>query len=375
MGADQAGGGAGAAGGAVKRAASRAGDRRLARDLSRWFDANARALPWRVSPRDPYLSLLSEFMLQQTQVGRVLEKWGPFAAKFPTLRALAGAGEAEVLAAWSGLGYYRRARLLHAAAREVCERFGGRVPSEAEALRGLPGVGRYTAGAIASIVFGRPEPIVDGNVARVLLRLEGKRLGPECGAAWAWERAEELVAAAERPGVFNEALMELGATVCTPRGPRCGACPVRGGCRARKVGAQERIPARKRGVERSTLWCAAVVVRDGRGRLLLERRPMRGLFAGLWQAPTLESPAAPSEAEISGALGVRDLRPRGSFEHVLSHRLLRFTVYEGRGGAGEAGRRWCAPAQLGELALSNAQRRAIALVMEEGGAAACRTLR
>lgn len=359
----------------MRRAAPRAGDRRLARVLARWFDGSARALPWRVAPRDPYLSLISEFMLQQTQVGRVLEKWGPFVARFPTLSALARAEESEVLAAWSGLGYYRRARLLHAAAREVRDRFGGQVPSDPAVLRGLPGVGRYTAGAIASIAFGRPEPIVDGNVARVLLRLEGRRLGPERGISWAWDRAGELAAAAERPGVFNEALMELGATVCTPRGPRCGACPVRSVCRARELGAQDRIPARKRGAERSTLWCAAVVVRDGRGRLLLERRPMRGLFAGLWQAPTLESRAAPSEAEIAGALGVRGLRPRGNFEHVLSHRLLRFTVYEGRGGAGEAGRRWCEPARLEEFALSNAQRRAIALVLEGGVAPAHRTLR
>jgi len=190
--------------------------------------------------RDPYFSLVSELMLQQTQVARVIEKFTEFVGRFPTVEALARADEGGVLAVWSGLGYYRRARHLHRAAREIVARFEGRVPTTVEELMTLPGVGRYTAGAVASMVFGRAEPLVDGNVARVLVRIEGRECSAAEGVAWAWERAGELVRIAEAPkgqsakrsllgpGVFNEGLMELGAVVCVPRGPRCGVCPVRG---------------------------------------------------------------------------------------------------------------------------------------------------
>src|SRR5690606_18237159 len=162
--------------------------------LCRWFHDHAREMPWRILPRDPYHALVSEFMLQQTQVSRVLEKFPAFLARFPTLRHLARADEQDVLAAWSGLGYYRRARNLHAAARAIADRFDGRVPASADDLRSLPGVGRYTAGAVASIVFNQPVPIVDGNVARVLIRLEGRDLAADEGQPWAWTRAAELVA-------------------------------------------------------------------------------------------------------------------------------------------------------------------------------------
>lgn len=273
----------------------------MARDLEHWFSRNARELPWRTTPRDPWCSLVAEAMLQQTQVSRVAGE-GPgtepgafarFVARFPTPAALASADEAEVMALWAGLGYYRRARHLHAAARAIVERHGGRVPDDPAALRALPGVGRYTAGAIASIVFGRREPIVDGNVRRVLLRVAGNDADPASRdtETWAWAEAARFVAASARPGAFNEGLMELGATVClpAPASPRCEACPWARACRARALGLEDRIPRAKRPPRRGVLHLLVVVVRDGRGRLLLERRGPGGLWPGLWQPPTLES--------------------------------------------------------------------------------------
>jgi A/G-specific adenine glycosylase len=210
-----------------------------------WFDRSARDLPWRVGDpitgvRDPYHVLVSEVMLQQTQVARVIEKFAAFLARFPTVRALAAASEDDVLAAWTGLGYYRRARLLHACAKRIVERHAGQIPAEIAALRELPGIGAYTAGAIASLAFAKPEPLVDTNVSRVLLRIAGKQLAvsDKAASAWAWEQARDLVhVAAEargtpllrarnRPGAWNEALMELGATVCTLPTPRCVLCSV-----------------------------------------------------------------------------------------------------------------------------------------------------
>lgn len=213
-------------------------DAAMARALEQWFAGAARSLPWRaLGPdgwRDPYAVLVSELMLQQTQVARVVERFGAFMRRFPTVAALAGADEADVIALWAGLGYYRRARHLHAAAKRIVHEHGGEVPRAAAALRALPGVGRYTAGAIASMAMGQRVPLVDGNVARVLMRLEARAGDVAQGQAWAWERAGELVSSSTSAGAFNEGLMELGATVCVPGRPRCEACPlagvVRGAC-------------------------------------------------------------------------------------------------------------------------------------------------
>lgn len=360
-----------------------AADRSTAAAVVRWFAAQARDLPWRSTAadgrRDAWRSLVSEVMLQQTQVSRVLERYEEFMRAFPTPAAMARAGEAAVLARWSGMGYYRRARMLFAAACEIVERFGGSVPATAAELRSLPGVGRYTAGAVASIVFGACEPIVDGNVARVLLRVHGRELSAEEGAPWCWERAGELArAAGKQVGAFNEGLMELGATVCTPRSPDCGACPLAPGCGARRSGRQDRIPRPKAAVTRAVLLCEVVVVRDGRGRVLLERRKAGGMWGGLWQAPTVErrdaeTPRAAKEvlAEL-GLVGVRSgVRPVEEFVHQTTHREVRFVVYEGlarkAGGSGNGGaapeghgageRRWVGPGEFAEIGLSNAQRR------------------
>lgn len=344
-------------------------DRALASALSRWFARCARPLPWRTSPRDPFRSLVSEFMLQQTQVSRVLEKFGPFMARFPTPGALADADARSVLAAWSGLGYYRRARHLHAAAKALVSRHREVVPSDVEALMALPGVGRYTAGSIASIVFGKAAPIVDGNVTRVLLRLHGKPLahGSPQASRWSWERAETLVVAARSPALFNEGLMELGATVCTPRTPDCGRCPLRASCVARAKGLQHSIPSPKRVASRRPLHCASILITDARGRVLVEPRPASGLWADLWQAPTLESAEAPpARAELRRWIGLDTLTAEGSFRHGTTHRDVFFHVWRSQSVDAPTARRlrsvrlqsrWLPRSKVSTLPLSNPQSR------------------
>lgn len=343
-------------------------DREIAAALVGWFATAARDLPWRdeVGPgrRDGYRSLVSELMLQQTQVSRVLEKFGPFLERFPTADALAEASEDDVLALWSGLGYYRRARLLHAAAKAVAERHGGVVPETTEELEALPGVGRYTAGAVASIAFGVRTPVVDGNVQRVLMRIGGKEAPLQSGEAvrWSWTRAQGLVDALaddQHPGPLNEGLMELGATVCTPKSPACGSCPVSSRCVAHAEGLQDRIPQPKVRVKKKTLHAAAVVVRDAAGRVLFEKRPGTGLWAGLWQCPAVEAESEEDlAAAVQGLEAARGSEEIGSFVFETTHRSVRFRVYLAEGSGGETGR-WVGPDELGSLGLGSAQRRVL----------------
>lgn len=362
-----------------KKASESQADRELIGRVARWFGAAARDLPWRTSPRDPYRSLVSELMLQQTQVARVLEKFDAFLSRFPTVRDLAGADECDVLAAWSGLGYYRRARLLHAAARAIVESHDGHVPREVEALRSLPGLGRYTAGAIASIVFGRPAPIVDGNVARVLLRLSAKPMATDEAMAWAWKQVERLVTLAHEDGrvaAFNEGLMELGATICTPSAPCCDSCPIASLCLARAKGKQGSIPKPKAKPRRKMLVCEVVVVRDRAGRLLVERRGLKGksggMWGGLWQAPTYEHAGdampkgrANGLAKLLALPGVRIAGPTLEFEHITTHRRVLFRVRRALVASTEKflvsgrERRWVTREEVAELALSNPQRRVL----------------
>ncbi len=346
-------------------------DRTIVAAVCRWFDANARPLPWRTPVRDPYVSLVSEFMLQQTQVSRVLQKFGPFLDRFPTVSALAAADEQAVMAGWSGLGYYRRARNLHAAAKEIVSRFGASVPQQARELASLPGVGRYTAGAVASIVFGRAEPIVDGNVARVLMRVEGQDLSPVEGVNWSWGRAAQLVESIGNVGpprrsrcgpriaAFNEGLMELGAAICTPRAARCGDCPIRRECRAFARGTVASIPRPKKQVKRVKLFCAAVVLRDAKGRVLVERRRESGMWGGLWQVPTLEGRRRASRSVIERWIGVGGLKPLERFEHGTTHRDVEFETWQGvpTPRVASPGRVWATRAELDRLGLSNAQER------------------
>ena len=258
---------------------------RFRRKLAAWYRKAARDLPWRRT-RDPYAVLVSEFMLQQTQVARVLEYYEPFLARYPTVRRLARARPATVREAWDGLGYYRRAADLHRLAREVVARHGGEIPREVEELRRLPGVGAYTAGAVSTFAFERPAAAVDTNVARVLGRVFRGRDGVKgaAGAKAATQLAEELQP--RRGGAawtFNQALMELGALVCRPKNPVCLRCPIEADCAAFAAGEQEIIPSPRERLMRRITAVVGVIMENG--RVLIQRRPETGLLGGLWEFP------------------------------------------------------------------------------------------
>ena len=345
--------------------------------LLRWYDRNRRDLPWRRT-RDPYAIWISETMLQQTRVEAVIPYYERFLAQFPTLKDLATADVEEVYERWAGLGYYSRARNLHAAAQRVVEDLGGRLPDDAASLRELPGIGRYTAGALASIAFDRPEPIVDGNVARVLARLHGIREDvkskPVVDRLW---REAAALADGPRPGDLNQALMELGATVCTPRSPRCLACPVRGHCDAAAAGDAEALPVKApkkapKLVEATAAW----IERDG--RVLAVRRPPGGLLGGLWELPggdlaPGEERAAALKRAVAEGVGLRlaRVRYRGAVEHGFTHRTLRLHVYRAAGADGRVRRngfeshRWLAPRRLAALAHGGPTRKALALLLPD----------
>ena len=313
--------------------------------LVNWYERCRRDLPWRAT-RDPYAVLVSEVMLQQTRVETALPYYLRFLQRFPSASHLAAATEAEVLAVWQGLGYYRRARHLWQAARVMVERYGGRVPADPEALRALPGVGEYTAGAVLSIAFGLPVPAVDGNAERVLARIFGvdEPVDRAPGRRRVRRLAEALVDG-PRPGDVNQAIMELGATVCTPRQPACPRCPVAGLCQARASGDPGRWPVRSRRarVEEQAFvlaWCLAG------DRLALVRRPPQGLLAGLWALPYAERRpgeswldarqrlAAVLEAAVGGP--VRWLGPVFSGRWEFSHRRWHLRAYAAE-PAGPAG--------------------------------------
>lgn len=339
--------------------------RRQSDAIEAWFEANRRRLPWR-SRRSAWRSLVSEFMLQQTQVARVVEKFEPFMTRFPDPASLAAADEQEVLAMWQGLGYYRRARNLKRAAEHIVERFGGRTPLDVERLLELPGVGRYTAGAIASIAGRRRQPIVDGNVQRVLARLHADDADPTSRAAIdrAWQRAEELVEGCGRPDRLNEGLMELGALVCTPGVPDCGACPLASNCAAKRTGRQGSIPPPKRAAVKLEEHHHCVVVRRN-GRLLMEQRGDDGIWAGLWQVPTVESKRKLVPSQVSRRCGIEldGIDRIGSFTHELSHRRIHVHVFRGDAAAGvrAPGRTWQSRASVERLPVSNAVKRILEL--------------
>ncbi len=272
-------------------------------------------------------------MLQQTQVAVVLKYWAPFLARFPTLPALAAAPLEAVLTVWKGLGYYARARNLHRAAQAVVALHQGRLPASAAALAALPGFGRYTVGAVASIAFGLPEPVVDGNVARVLSRLyavEGRPGAPRRERTL-WAHANRLVQG-ERPGDFNQAVMELGATVCRLVQPSCLLCPVRTHCQALLEGKVAVLPPPRAAPAKKALRLAVAVARR-RGRLLLGRRAAKGLFGGLWELPTVALPDNAHLLQAEQALvallgrGTRVTAAVAEVHRLLTHRALRLSLF------------------------------------------------
>ncbi len=332
--------------------------------LLRWYRAHGRDLPWRRT-RDPYAVWVSEAMLQQTQVATVVPYYGRFLETFPRLADLADASEEAVLAAWSGLGYYRRARALHAGARRVADRHGGRVPEDPAALLALPGVGPYTAGAIASIAFGLPEPVLDGNVRRVLSRLLGRRGAGAAEERALWSVARDLARGPD-PGDLNQALMELGALVCTPRSPRCADCPVRAHCLARALGRPERFPLRRRAEAAENVRVAVALV-EHRGRVLLGRRAPGTPLSGAWDLPSAEIPdGVPPRRRLNTLLATFGVRARAGamvarVRHAILHRRLAIEAIacrpEGRVAAARENARWVLPSELGGVAISAATRK------------------
>jgi A/G-specific adenine glycosylase len=342
--------------------------------LLAWFSQNRRDLPWRKG-KDPYAVWVSEVMLQQTRVKTVEAYYPRFLRSYPTVERLAKAELSSVLGAWSGLGYYRRARALHAGAREVVEKYGGRLPGDAASLRGISGIGRYTAGAIASIAFGAREPLVDGNVARVLARIFARRcdVRTASGLRELWNLASDLVPEYD-PGSYNEALMELGATVCTPGVPRCDECPVRGVCRARALGLERELPIAKKKQPPREIEMVALVWRRGRC-VLLGRRKQSGMFGGLWEPPMIELASGQQPAaRLGDLLGVErpSIKTRAAQTHVLTHRKLHITVVSAD-IKGEPSRRaadpyecfaWQESSLLAALGLSTVARKVLAACPE-----------
>jgi len=337
-----------------------------------WFAVHRRPLPWREN-RDPYRVWVAEVMLQQTRVDTAVPYYRRFLERFPTVEALAGASETEVLKAWEGLGYYSRARNLQRAAREVVARYGGKLPQEADALAALPGIGPYTAGAIAALAYNQPVAAVDGNVLRVMARVLG--IDDDVTRRAVQRRIKAAVEAMIPPGrggALAEALMELGALVCTPRAPRCPDCPWQEACAAYQTGQADVLP-RRRARTRPRLVHGAVALIDWGGRVLVVRRPDEGLLAGLWEFPWAEAPA---EADAGPALAqnvarrygllVRVERELAPVRHVFSHVEWRLRIYACRRvgeegppalGPGLTEHRWASPAELARLTFGRAHRR------------------
>jgi A/G-specific adenine glycosylase len=323
------------------------------RDLPRWYRRHQRKLPWRDS-RDPYRIWVSEIMLQQTRVETVRPYYARWLRAFPTIQALARASDDRVLKLWEGLGYYSRARNLHRAAQIVVRERGGHLPRTAEGLLMLPGIGRYTAGAIASIAFGERVPLVDGNVARVFARIFAIRANVKSPHTLQslWRLAENLLPDTN-PGDFNQALMELGALVCTPAAPHCETCPMRQVCAARASGLAEQLPNRGDAPRTVHLVVKAAFVKSG-SRILLKRRPRQGLLANFWELPAADA------QQFRVGHRIHELN------HTITHRRIVFQVYKCVPIAkfrsnGEW--RWATRAQLKALALPAAQRRAIESIL------------
>lgn len=335
---------------------------RLRRRLLHWYKNNRRDLPWRQS-RDPYAIWISETMLQQTQVKTMLPYFARFLAAFPTAQALASAPLDRVLRHWSGLGYYRRAENLHKAARQIVADHGGNLPRRYEQLRALPGVGDYTAGALASIAFKQKYPAVDGNVRRVLGRLFGV-----ISEASVRGLAAKLANTAQ-PGNLNQALMELGAMICAPKQPRCGVCPAASHCQSKNQPSRRSMPPRQ--LTRAVTWPLAIV--NHRGKILLRRRARNGLLAKLWELPGAEiaaegKPEAALHQELR-ALASLAPQPLGQFTHSITNRRIVAPVLLYRWSARRAGNlnktnwRWVAPAQLHRYATSSMTGKAVKLFL------------
>ena len=340
-----------------------------------WYDRHRRALPWRAAPgkrADPYRVWLSEIMLQQTTVKAVAPYYARFLARWGDVRALAAAPLEEVLKAWAGLGYYARARNLHACARAVVERHGGEFPASEAALRALPGIGAYTAAAIAAIAFDAPASPVDGNIERVIARLFAVA-EPLPGVKPELRRLARELAPKQRAGDFAQAMMDLGATICTPKKPACALCPWNESCAAHQRGEAETFPRRVPKREGALRRGAAFVVRRADGFLLVRTRPAKGLLGGMTEVPTTQwaadfdestALAAAPRFPFTAAEAAYRLAPRsGVVRHVFTHFPLELTVYLAELPArtpAPAGMRWAALSGLAGEALPSVMRKVVA---------------
>jgi len=344
-------------------------------DLLVWFDAHRRDLPWRAD-RDPYRIWISEVMLQQTTVAAVVPYFARFLAAFPTVHALAAADEQQVLKLWEGLGYYRRARHLHAAAKQLVENHAGRLADDPAIWARLPGVGRYILGAVLSQAFDRRLPIVEANSLRVLARLFGFRGDPRssAGRESLWSMAAAILPS-RRAGDFNQALMELGALVCTPTAPACGQCPLSGRCRAERHGLQAAIPIKKAPLAAEAVREAAIAIRQ-RGKVLIGRRPPNAArWQNMWELPHAEiargakaNQAAANIAEKLTGLEVAIGQELGTVRHTVTRFAISMTCWEAKRVRGRlrspfySELRWAAVEELGEYPVSSPQRRLMSVL-------------
>lgn len=328
--------------------------------LLAWYAQVGRELPWRVG-KDPYRIWVSEIMLQQTRIETVKPYFARFLAALPDVQALSNASEDELLKLWQGLGYYSRVANMQKAAQIVCRQYGGQLPADYAALRALPGIGDYTAGAIASIAFGIPAPAVDGNVLRVFARLDNSSADitkPAAKREFTARVLEEMPK--ERPGPYNEALMELGALVCLPNGaPKCEVCPLAAQCKGRAAGRAEQLPVKTAKPEKTLVPVTAALITGPQG-MLLQRRPSKGLLAGLWQPLAFESTAM-TQPELDAALRAIGLcvqwqAPLQSTRHVFTHRIWQISGFCGTAaGPAPEGCVWASRAELnGEYAVPSA---------------------
>jgi len=348
---------------------------RITQDLLAWYARKRRDLPWRRT-RDPYRIWVSEIMLQQTQVDTVIPYYQRFLSQFPTLRDLAGASSQAVLKAWENLGYYARARHLHEAARIVESRMKGKMPRTLDGLMALPGIGPYTAAAILSIAFGQPVAAVDGNVRRVVCRLFALQqpIHQSSTQKRIHALAEELVPKT-RAGRFNQGLMDLGARICTPKNPACAVCPLHASCKARKMNLQERIPVTRKRAPLPHRHLMAALIRDQRNRILMVRRPDRGLLGGLWKFPGREK----HPEETMGAALKRTVREETgldiktgkaitAIEHAYTHFRITLHAFHGRPvqgtrwNPGFPDHRWVTLEEIHRLPLSKADRKILAVL-------------
>ncbi len=343
-----------------------------------WFHRKKRDLPWRRT-HNPYHIWVSEIMLQQTRVAAVLPYYQPFLERFPTVRELARARSEQVLKLWAGLGYYSRARNLHRAAREMVARHSGSFPRQLDDALRLPGIGRYTGSAVLSIAYGSPYAVLDGNVARVLARLSAVRDNLQAHARWTeLHSTAQTLLARGAPGNWNQAMMELGATICTPRAPQCGACPVSRWCQARRLGIVEQVPGIRRKRAPLKITIAAAVLLDSRGRTLLMKSANEksdghenGVFSRMWQFPALTAGRHAQNKMVSRLLGSlrvahSNVVPLAAARHTVTFREITLQPFLVRVEClpGIEGARRPSLTQIERLPISNATRKIAAAALQ-----------